>query len=104
MPVNVCFSIGCEIEANAKDMSIDLLTTFCLDGGCKADVKALSFKPVSFNVQIEANFPGYKYLTNWIINWVTNLFANQVFKDQINDAVETELKKVILEALNNLHI
>lgn len=100
----ICFSVGCEVEADAKDMSIDLLATFCLDGACEADVKALTVKDVSYNVHVEVDIPGHQFLTDWIIDWVTNLFTNQVFKTQINDAVETELRKVIVEALNKLHV
>ena len=87
-------------------MSIDLQATFCLDGACEAQVTALTLSDdVEYVVHVRVDIPGHEYLTDWLIDWVTNLFtSNQVFKDQINQAVETELRKVFVEALNKLHV
>ena len=86
-------------------MSVDLVATFCFDGSCIANVRALTVNDVSYNVHVQVDIdPGHWILTDWIIDWITNLFTNQLFKSQINEAVETELKKVVQEALDKLHV
>merc|ERR1711962_547806 len=42
------FEVGCDIEANATDMSINMLASFCLDGSCEAEVEYLTVRDVTW--------------------------------------------------------
>jgi len=97
-------SVGCEMSATATDVSVGLVGSFCLDGSCEARVEDLSINDVSYTVHVSVNIPGHKYVTDWIVDWVSKLFTNRLFKEQINEAIEEQLKKVFLEALSRLHI
>jgi len=97
-------SVSCEMSATATDVSVGLVASFCLDGSCEARVEDLSINDVSYSVHVSVNFPGHEWLTDWVVDWVSNLFTNRVFKGQINEAIEGQLKKVFLDALGRMHI
>ena len=78
--------------------------TFCLDASCPADIDGLIIHDVSYEVEVDVNIPGHEYMTDWIIYYVTKLFIQPAFKNEISQTIETELKKVFLEALNRIHI
>ena len=98
------FSVSCEMSATSEDMLIDLVASFCLDGSCKAQVETLDIKDVTYVIHVSVNIPGHEYIVDWIVDWIQSLFTNSVFKDRINEAIEDVLKKVVVEALDKMHI
>jgi len=98
------FDVGCDIEANATDMSIGMAASFCLDGSCEADVQLLSVMDVTWKVYVKVNIPGHSYFIDYIVDWIQDLFTNIVFKKEINKVIEDNLKKIMLEALNRIHV